>query len=151
MPIDTTTLILLGRVKEELNSSPRFLSAVRGWNTRILVDIHPPDPRTPYAYRVLLEIENGKCKSVRVLEPEEEVSADIKVAMDISTYEALLKGRTSSVSATLRGKLKMSGKKLELLKRREALEVLNEVMRKLLFQGGAIPTLLPYLRREFTF
>ncbi|MEM0318308.1 MAG: SCP2 sterol-binding domain-containing protein [Candidatus Nezhaarchaeales archaeon] len=151
MPLDTTTLVLLSKVKEELNSSQRFLNAVKGWNSRILVNICPPDPRIAYSYKVFLEIINGKCQTIRVLEPEEEVSADIQVTMDLGTYEELLKGRTSSISAALRGRLKISGKKFELLKRREALEVLNEVMRKLLFQGGAILTLLPYLRREFTF
>ena len=151
MPIDATTYILLSKVKEQLNSSERFLRAAQGWSSRILVDIKPPVAGTPYSYRVLMEISQGKCTTLRVLEPEEQVAADIQVTMDLATYEAMLKGQLSSTAATIRGRVKVSGKTLELLKRRECLEVLNEVMRRMLFQGGAIRTLLPYMRREFTF
>ncbi|MGC8988424.1 SCP2 sterol-binding domain-containing protein, partial [Infirmifilum sp.] len=129
----------------------KFLKAVKGWNSRILVDIRPPVPGTPYSYRVLMEITDGKCTTLRVLEPEEQVPADIQVTMDLTTYEAMLRGELSSTSATLRGKVKISGEKLELMKRRESLEALTEAMREMLFRGGAIRVLLPYLRRDFTF
>lgn len=151
MPIDTTTYILLSKVKEQLNSSERFLRAVQGWSSKILVDIKPPVAETPYSYRVFMEVSQGKCTAFRTLEPEEQVTSDIQVTMDLATYEAMLKGELSSTAATIKGKVKISGKTFELLKRRECLEVLNQVMRRMLFQGGAIQALLPYMRREFTF
>jgi SCP-2 sterol transfer family. len=151
MPLDTTTLVLLHRVRERLNSSETFRNTVKGWSSRILVKINPPDPRVPYSYRVLMEVKDGVCTALRTLEPEENVDADIQVEMDIGTYEAMLKGETSSTAAFLSGKLKIRGKTMELLKRKAALEVLNETMREMLFGGGAIPAMLPYLKREFIF
>lgn len=151
MPIDTTTYILLSKVKAQLNSSERFLKAVRGWTSKILVDIKPPIPGTPYSYRVLMEILDGKCVTLKVLEPEEQIKADIHVSMDLDTYEKMLRGELGSTAATLKGKVKISGNTIELLKRRDCLEVLNTVMRNMLFHGGAIRALLPFLRREFTY
>ncbi|UNQ73538.1 SCP2 sterol-binding domain-containing protein [Infirmifilum sp. NZ] len=151
MPVDMTTCILLDTVKRRLNSSEKFKSAARGWTRTILVKLTPTLPGLPYVYKTFITIRDGRCAEIRALEPEEEEKADITVEMSVSTFDALLRGEASSGAMVLRGRVKIKGKVFELLKRSAVLEEVNRAMRELIFGGKAIPEMLPYLKREFTF
>lgn len=150
MPIDVVTCLLMEKLRDNLNLTPSFKRAAKGWSAKIIVKILP-EKDIPYIYKTYLEIKDGKCIDLRALEPEEEVDADIIIEMGISTYVALLSGKTSSTQAFLTRKIKARGKVRELLLHKAVLDELNKLMNRLLFGGEAIEVLLPLLKREFFF
>ena len=130
--MDATMMLVLDYLIKELNKDEKFLNAIRDWSVRLLIEIIP-DLDIPYLYRVYMEIENGKLIDIRVLDPEDEAEADIIITMPLSVYEGMMTGEMSMIKAFLKRKIKVRGKKGELMKRKKALEILNQKMREIMF------------------
>ncbi len=123
---------------EALNASAAYRDAAATWEGALLLE-WLPDPQSPPEHSVYLDLWHGACREARVGTASDTEHSAFVLRGDAVTWDALLDGRTSPITALLRGKLKLSkGSLAALLPHVAAANALVEAARQVQHSAAGI-------------
>ena len=113
--------------KEEINSSESYRQAARGWkwSVGLVVEAEPkknfPDPKG-----VVLDLLEGKARSVKVGDPEDAQACDFVITASYSSWKDVAQKKLDTIRGLLFRKLKLKGDLPTILRYTKAAQELTE-------------------------
>jgi putative sterol carrier protein len=96
--------------KDEVNASPGYRQAAKGWRWTVgLVVEAEPDRRFPEARGVVMDLQDGTARDVRVGSAEDARACDFVITAPYSRWKQVALRELDATRGMLQGKLKLKG------------------------------------------
>ena len=96
--------------KDEINRSPVYREAARGWKWTVgLVVEAEPDRNFPQARGVVMDLHEGQARDIRVGPPEDAQACDFVITGTYTRWKQVANKELDATRGMLQGKLKLRG------------------------------------------
>ncbi|MEE9237528.1 MAG: SCP2 sterol-binding domain-containing protein [Thermoplasmata archaeon] len=108
---------------QELNSNEEYAEAAKDWEGDFLF-VTKPDGNLKEEVTFYVDLWHGKCRSARMLTPEEEVKAAFTYEGSYGNWMKLINGEIDPIRGLLTGKFKLKGSMMKVMRHTKAAKLL---------------------------
>jgi putative sterol carrier protein len=102
---------------EIVDGDAEYKAAAKTWEGALTLVIQAkPEVGLDEDISVVLDLWHGDCRSVKILPKEEAAKAPYVMTGSLDTWEAVAKGKTDAIKATMLGKIKLKGNMANVVK-----------------------------------